>query len=116
NRKPAMPIVSPVDRHQVLAAIGVEEQLRVVCTLGQPYLQCIHRSTNVLDRKASALSDHGVSSISAYDQVCANLQKTVGRIGSNANDTANLFDWAPDLCPHSQVKCRITTSLFREKV
>src|SRR6516165_11635017 len=69
NRKPAMPIVSAINRHQVLAAIGVEEQLRVVCTLGQPYLQRIHGSTNVLDRKASALSDHGVSAISAYDQV-----------------------------------------------
>src|SRR6516225_3360818 len=56
NCKPAMPIVSAVDRHQSLTAIGVEEQLRVIRTLGQPYLQGIHASTIVLDCKASALS------------------------------------------------------------
>jgi len=79
-------------------------------------LERIHGSTNVSDCKASALSDHGVSAISADDQVCANLQQTVGRIGSNADDAGILFYESRDLCPHSQVKCRITTSLFREKV
>jgi hypothetical protein len=57
NRKTAMPVVSAVDGHEGLAAIGVEKQLRITRVRGQPCLQRIHGSANVFDRQPGAIWD-----------------------------------------------------------
>src|SRR5215471_12513807 len=96
NDKAAMPILSAVDGHNSLAVIGVEEQVRIVCTFGQPHLERIHGSAN--------------------DQVSPDFQWPVGALRANSDDPAILFDDPGDLGLHSQVKRGIPAPLFAEEI
>jgi hypothetical protein len=76
SRNTALPIASAAGQQQGFAAIGVEENLRVVRVPGQPHPEHICSSAQVLNRQAGVVPDNGIAAIGAHHLGRTHLQRT----------------------------------------
>jgi hypothetical protein len=116
DHKPALLILTTVQRDEKLATVGMNPKIRIIEVFGESHPQQINISTHFVDHQASALAQDRTPAVRRHDQVSPDFHWAIRSDRPNACDSAVLLNESLGFSLHLQMKSGKAASLRRKEV